>query len=360
MATAVAVSSTVAASGIHSISAKVNNSSANMLAELKAKQAEREAENGTAKSITVSESPVKIATTLKQVGQRRDYQMIDPRTIDIEPGFNARDYTLPENRAHLDRLKLLIIEAGRVNDPIIVRLNRETGRAIVIDGECRLRAVLELIAENVYPFTEADMPCYPAPPGSDDEATRRFASLYANEGKSFSKWELGRGYQALFDLNISLTTIAKKTANSESFIRECIDLSNAPDELKQLLSSQAVSPAEAIRVVRSADIPAAVSTLQAAVQEKKAKGLKGPVKRAKAPSQAKSVPAKAPVNPDLLKAITDALADLIDDVAVVDLNNEKQERVSVDRTLLLKVASLLTVDMSDETVESITAGAAQN
>src|ERR1700678_2993643 len=121
--------------------------------------------------IVASESPVKIPTTLKQVGQRRDYQMIDPRLIDIEPGFNARDYTLPENRAHLDRLKLLLIAAGRVNDAITVRLNRETGRAVVIDGECRLRATLELIAENVYPFTEADMPCFPAPPGSDDEAT---------------------------------------------------------------------------------------------------------------------------------------------------------------------------------------------
>jgi hypothetical protein len=134
---------------------------------------------------TPSKPIAKIPTTLKQVGQRRDYQMIDPRLIDIEPGFNARDYTLPENRAHLDRLKLLIIEAGRVNDPICVRLNRETGRATVIDGECRLRATLELIADGVYPFTEADMPCYPAPPGSDDEATRRFASLYATKASPF-------------------------------------------------------------------------------------------------------------------------------------------------------------------------------
>ena len=82
----------------------------------------------------------KIPTSLKQVGVRRDYQMINPRLIDIEPGFNARDYTLPENRAHLDRLKLLIVAAGRVNEPITVRLNRETGRATVVDGECRLRS----------------------------------------------------------------------------------------------------------------------------------------------------------------------------------------------------------------------------
>jgi hypothetical protein len=297
----------------------------------------------------------KIPTTLKQVGQRRDYQMIDPRLIDIEPGFNARDYTLPENRTHLDRLKLLIIQAGRVNEPITVRLNRETGRATVLDGECRLRATLELIKEGVYPFTEADMPCFPAPPGSDDEATRRFASLYANESKNFSKWELGRGYQALFDLNISIPTIAKKTANSEAFVRECIELANAPDDLKQLLSSQAVSPAEAIRIVRSDNVPAEVKTLQAAVQAKQAKGEKGPVKRAKSPSKAPAQPKAATKldNPSLLKAMSDAIMELIDDVAVTDLNDDKVQRVTVDKTLLLKLASLTTCTMSDTSVESI-------
>ncbi len=309
-----------------------------------------------ATAVAISESP-KMATTLKQVGQRRDYQMIDPRMIDIEPGFNARDYTLPENRAHLDRLKLLIIAAGRVNEAITVRLNRETGRATVIDGECRLRSVLELIAEGVHPFTEADMPCFPAPPGSDDEATRRFASLYANEGKSFSKWELGRGYQALFDLNISIQTIAKKTANSEAFVRECIELANAPDEVKQLLSSQAVSPAEAIRVIRSADVPAAVSTLQATVAAKKATGDKSPVKRPKAQTNtAPKAVTPAPVKPSENKAFTKAIYDLLSDVPVDDLDDKGMDLVYVKRSKLLKLASFA-VTADELKAEMATVGA---
>ncbi len=295
-------------------------------------------------SFTPTEPAKKIPTTLKQVGQRRDYQMIDPRTIDIEPGFNARDYTLPENRAHLDRLKLLIIAAGRVNDPIIVRLNRETGRATVVDGECRLRSVLELIAENVYPFTEADMPCYPAPPGSDDEATRRFASLYANEGKSFSKWELGHGYQSLYDLNISIETIAKKTANSVAFIKECMDLANAPDELKQLLSSQAVSPAEAIRIVRSADVPAAVSTLQAQVKDKQAKGEKGPVKRSKA--QTRTINAQFETS-SLLVDVRNAILSLFADVPADDLNTDDPDAEAVVKVSKLRDLMAYTVTEDD-------------
>jgi ParB-like chromosome segregation protein Spo0J len=305
-----------------------------------------------ATAVAISESP-KMATTLKQVGQRRDYQMIDPRMIDIEPGFNSRDFNLPENKAHFARLKAMILASGRVEKAISVRLNKETGRATVVDGETRLRIVWELIAEGVHPFTEADMPCYPAPPGCDDPAVRLFASLSANEGKPLSKLELGRGYQALFDLNISIPTIANKTANSEAFVRECIELANAPDEVKQLLSSQAVSPAEALRVIRSADVPAAVSTLQATVQAKQAKGEKGPVKRSKAPSKS-STPAPAPVKPSENKALTKAIYDLLSDVPVDDLDDKNMDLVYVKRTKLLKLASFaVTADELKEQMATV-------
>jgi len=317
----------------------------------------------------------KIASTLKQIGQRRDYQMIDPRKIDIEPGFNARDYTLPENRAHLDRLKVLLQESERVEKPIIVRLNRETGRATVVDGECRLRAVLELIAEGVEPFTIADMPCYPAPPGSDDLITRSFASLNANEGKPLSKWELGKKFQELYDLNVSIEYIAKKTANTITFVNEAIELANAPEEVKQLLSDAAVTPAEVKRILRSEDIPAEVSALQAAVAEKKARGEKGPVKRPKAKAaQSQSVQAapvdgeafdptldtpvtieyeKAPIAPPVSSKRKDSksdgdaykvrqfvimLEDILMDLNVADLTNPDVEYVSVKAEKLLALS----------------------
>ena len=312
----------------------------------------------------------KLPTTLKQVGQRRDFQMIDPRLIDIEPGFNARDYTLPENRAHLDRLKVLIARDG-IQQPITVRLNRETGRATVVNGECRLRAVLELIAEGHEILSMADMPCYPAPAGSDDPIRRRFASLNANEGKPFSMWELGRGYQDLFDQNVSLQKIAEGTANTVAFVKEAMELSNAPDEVKQLLSSQAVTPAEVKRILRSDDVPAAVSELQAAVQAKQAKGEKGPVKRAKSktlpPAKPRTENEPAPAAPTatgkakhapksqaaLCPEVMAALVDLMSDVALADLNDESLKRVSVDKELLLKLASFM---VTEEEAKHIQAG----
>ena len=293
--------------------------------------------NGVAESMPVtlmgeivdSPAPVKLPTALRQIGVRRDYQMINPRDIDVEPGFNARDYSLPENRAHLDRLKLLIIEAGKVEKPIIVRLNKETGRANVIDGECRLRAVMELIAEGREPFTFADMPCYPASAGSDDPVVRRFASLNANEGKPLSKWELGKGYQDLFDLNVSIETIAKKTANSVAFVKEAMELAAAPDEVKQMLSEQAVTPAEVVRQLRNSP-DTAVHTITAKVQANRAAGNKGPVKRDKAKPQ------KSPLA--LPKAVIDAILALVVDVPAEDLNDLKGVAV-VPVAKLLKVLS---------------------
>jgi ParB-like chromosome segregation protein Spo0J len=307
----------------------------------------------------------KLPTTLKQVGQRRDFQMIDPRLIDIEPGFNARDYTLPENRAHLDRLKVLIARDG-IQQPITVRLNRETGRATVVNGECRLRAVLELIAEGHEILSMADMPCYPAPAGSDDPIRRRFASLNANEGKPFSMWELGRGYQDLFDQNVSLQKIAEGTANTVAFVKEAMELSNAPDEVKQLLSSQAVTPAEVKRILRSDDVPAAVSELQAAVQAKQAKGEKGPVKRAKAktlpPAKPQTANDPAPAartkpapksQTALCPEVMKALVDLMSDVALNELNDDSVKRITVDKELLLKLASFM---VTEEEAKHILAG----
>jgi hypothetical protein len=65
--------------------------------------------------------------------------MIDPRIIAVEDGHNPRDYNIPENRAHLDDLKASIRENGTIS-PLWVRYDAERRAAVLVDGECRLRA----------------------------------------------------------------------------------------------------------------------------------------------------------------------------------------------------------------------------
>jgi len=299
---------------------------------------------------TLSTVPAaKLPTTLKQVGVRRDYQMIDPRLIEVEDGFNPRNYNLPENRAHLDELKLSIAEIGLIQ-PLIVRLNRETGRAVLLDGECRWRAIMELISEGHPVLADADVPCFPAPAGSNDEASRLLTAITANTGKPLSKWELGGAFQKLYNLGLSPEKITARTGYSERFIREAMELADAPDEIKQLLSSQAVTPSLALAELRS-NGAAAVESLQAAAQHAQSNGHKT-AKRAKALPPARprtdddSVPSahskrsREAMCPEVMAA----MVELMSDVALDELNDETVKRVLVDKELLLKLASFMVTE----------------
>ena len=84
---------------------------------------------------------------------RKDVMLIPPSVIKVDPNHNPRDYRLKENRDHLDDLKRKIKAAGGVIRALECRWdffspNDTVKSVIVVDGECRLRASLELIAEG--------------------------------------------------------------------------------------------------------------------------------------------------------------------------------------------------------------------
>jgi len=107
-----------------------------------------------------------------------------------------------------------------------------------------------------------------------------------------------------------------------------MELADAPIEVKQMLSSQAVTPSLALEQLR-VNGSAAVQSLRKIASERKASGKRGPAARpvAKAPA-----PPPAPTLVAVLK-------ELIEDVSLADLTDESKARVTVDRLLLLKLAS---------------------
>ena len=281
--------------------------------------------------------------------------MIDPRIIIIDDGHNPRDYNLPENHAHLDALKRSIRENGTLV-PLLVRFDPARKAAVLVDGESRLRANLELIAEGVEIDT---VPTVQVAGGN--ESDRLLIAITANTGKPLSKWELGGAFQRLYNHGWSHEKIATKTGYKETFIVESMELADAPDEVKQLLSSQAVTPALALSELRT-NGAAAVTTLQAIATEHKATGKQGPAKRAKSktlpPAKPRTENEPAPAAPAatgkakhapksqaaLCPEVMDALVDLMSDVALADLNDEKLLGVSVDKELLLKLASFMVTE----------------
>lgn len=194
----------------------------------------------------------------------KDQLMIDPRLIQIEDGHNPRNYNLPDNRAHLDELKGSIREQGVLN-PLMLRYDAGKKAGIVVDGECRLRAVLELIAEG----TQIDaVPCIQVPGGN--EAERLVIALTANTGKPLSKWECGIAFQKLERFGWTADKIAKKMGYTERFVKEAVELSDAPEEVKAMLSSRAVTPSLALDHIRR-NGSKAVETLKAKVDEARLK-----------------------------------------------------------------------------------------
>ena len=300
-----------------------------------------------------SETSTKRVTRLKDLGQARDAIWLDPRIILIDDHFNPRDYNLPENHAHLDALKRSIKENGTLV-PLLVRYDAERKAAVLVDGECRLRANLELINEGVdiakVPTTQVQ---------GNNEVNRLITAISANTGKPLSKWELGGAFQRLYNKGLSHEEISTKTGYLVAFIVQCIELADAPDEVKQLLSSQAVSPALALAELR-ANGAAAVQTLQTIATEHKATGKKGPAKRAKAPvkaapakSQAASKPSPAPAPAGLPANVKAAILGMLVDVPTEDLN-DKDGVVVVRVSKLLKVVSFA-VDDKDLASIGITA-----
>jgi len=198
---------------------------------------------------------------------RRDMCMIPPGNIKIEPGHNPRNYKLAENRAHLDELKANIRHRG-VQVPLLVRYDPQTQEAVLVDGECRLRACLELVKEG----HEIDaVPCSQVTAGN--ETQRLVLALTANTGKPLSQWEVGSAFQRLVGFGWDTAKIADQLGYSERFVTEAIRLADAPEDVKHLLSEGAVTPSLVQYHMSKAGGNLSM-TIRAKVEEAKAKGKK--------------------------------------------------------------------------------------
>jgi ParB-like chromosome segregation protein Spo0J len=284
-------------------------------------------------------SEIKRLTHLAQ--GKLDCPKIDPRLIHIREGWNPRNYALPENRLHLDNLKKLItavdedgVPAG-VQKPLEVQWDVVDGSPvkvpILIDGECRLRAVLELIDEGCEIKTVPVMQVPGAAP-----ANMLLRALTANSGKSLSKWELGVAYKRLANFGWPSSLIANRNAVSEKFVKEAIELTDAPAEIKQMLSTLAVTPAAALNEIHRHGSNASF-ILRAKIEEARAKskrtGKAAPVKRKKKTAGKKV----SKSNPLYVAALA-----LVASVTEADLDGDN-DWVAVNRKCFTKLAEAVNV-----------------
>lgn len=181
----------------------------------------------------------------------------DPTKIVIENGHNPR--TPDALRANVERLKPLIVAAGGVMQQIWVRKDGE--RIILVDGESRLTAVMELIASGAM-----EIPSVPIKllSGMADEAARLIEAMRANTGEPLAKWEHGATFNRLQRIGWHDGQIAKQLGFTERYVYEARLLADTPVEMRNMLSAGSVSQGAALAAIKTVGPSQALADIKAA------------------------------------------------------------------------------------------------
>src|ERR1017187_4030838 len=166
------------------------------------------------KPTTTEEEPESAGTAKRlsdivEPGGRR----IKPSLILVEKDHNPRNFDTPEMREHMNGMKASIAACG-VNLPITIRWDAAIGRAVLVDGETRLRCCLELVDEGstvrTIPFIESKQ--------AYDEAQRTMLALQANQGRPLTQVEAGHGFHRLVGHGWSVSEISEKVGVSRRYV----------------------------------------------------------------------------------------------------------------------------------------------
>lgn len=170
---------------------------------------------------------------------RTDSYKLDPKAVIVRDGWNPRT-DFDDGGA----LKASIKAMG-VLTPIRVKLD-EDRNPVLIDGERRVRAVLELMEEghhiNHVPAIVEGAKISPV-----DEILMALAS---NEGKRLNAIEEARAYAMLVAQGLKVDEIATMVGKSKVHLYERLKLADAPDALQQAVINGHVEIKQAVKLVK--------------------------------------------------------------------------------------------------------------
>lgn len=161
---------------------------------------------------------------------------VDPRVIEVEPGFNR-----PINPDHVAALKESA-RNGAIFPPVYVRV--EPGRIIMVDGEHRWRAVMELIAEGV------EFKSMSAIQFRGSDADRIAHLITSSQGHGLSPLEAGLQYSKLERMGWSRKDIAGRVGRSLAHVDDCLLLAHANTDVHTHIRAGQISGSTAAKIVK--------------------------------------------------------------------------------------------------------------
>lgn len=177
---------------------------------------------------------------------RTDIFKINPLLVNVDVGFNKRDFTLAENIAHVEKLAAMIAEDG-VQEPVtLFQKKDEPGTYYLADGECRYRATLLCLERGI------EIRTIPAKlePRYTSDAERIFAQYRRNSGKNFTPMELAANFHTVLGHGYSIEQIAKKAGFTVQYIEKILEFdSEATPVVKEAVASGQISASLASTLV---------------------------------------------------------------------------------------------------------------
>lgn len=168
---------------------------------------------------------------------------VDPRQVIIESGFNR-----PIDPEHVKSIKKTVMAGGTL-DPIWVRIDAASGdKPILVDGEHRLKAVLEALDEGLAEPPNGYKMAAQQFRGNDAERVAHL--LTSSQGLALTPLQRGQQYAKLAAFGWEPAQIADKVGKTSVHVAELITLAQADTSVQTMVSSGKVSAAVATKAVR--------------------------------------------------------------------------------------------------------------
>ena len=184
----------------------------------------------------------------KEAHHRSALYWIAPDQIKIVPGLNARDLTTPDNLAHIEDIAASMRADGYL-DSHPLEVTTANGALELTAGHCRMAAVMLLHREG-HPKAPEFVPYLPEAKGTD-EIQRRANQRRSNMGKPLTPLEEGANARWMIGKGLDVSTIAKRTGRSDTYIEQLLKLQAAPADVKTMVAQREVSAGLAVKTLAS-------------------------------------------------------------------------------------------------------------
>lgn len=274
---------------------------------------------------------------------KRDFFMVDPRRLCVDPTYNVRDLTTPEAREGLDELKAMV-RADGVQIPLVVRMVGDD--LTIVQGHRRHTVVMELIAEG------EDIKAIPALPERKgvNDADRTFDLLLSNSGQPLAPLEIAEVVKRLINYGWTEAQIAQRRGwKSTQTVTNYLSMLEMPEVVKDHVRSGHVSATLAREISKTKDGDEADQVIREQLEVRRANGKKAKVTRKAITRTREPQPEHEPlpeIQPEYSfgdEKLLDALAPLVG--ALTDLANQAFDdglsEASVPVTLLQSLDTII-------------------